>query len=229
MQEESGIERQGQHSGQAELGENSMKEFEGDQYLNIATEGTQWISEATLHHNRYEPTPYLHLKELFNRHPLGVDDGLVDFGSGKGRLNFYAHDRFGCRSTGIELNTSFFTEALKNLETYNHKGKSHRAAGRIDFREGLAQDYHIQPEDTVFYFFNPFSEQIFMKIVDNILLSAENFPRDLTIILYYPSTEYIDYLERGNLFKLKEQIGLPEFNKDPSEQFLIYKYIQQEI
>ncbi|MCM3610023.1 SAM-dependent methyltransferase [Planococcus sp. MERTA32b] len=206
-----------------------MKEFEGDQYLNIATEGTQWISEATLHHNRYEPTPYLHLKELFNRHPLGVDDGLVDFGSGKGRLNFYAHDRFGCRATGIELNTSFCGEAQENLKNYKRNGRHRNAEDGIRFHCQMAQEYDVQPEDTVFYFFNPFSVQIFMKVVDNILRSAETYPRQMDIILYYPSKEYMNFLERNTLFELLDEIGLPAINKDPAEQFLIYRYSPQMI
>ncbi|RLQ90290.1 class I SAM-dependent methyltransferase [Planomicrobium sp. Y74] len=206
-----------------------MKEYEGDQYLNIATEGTQWISEATLHHNRYEPTPYIHLKELFNRHPLNSDDGLVDFGCGKGRLNFYVHDRFSCRATGVELNTSFCGEAQQNLENYSRISRHRKAAEYIRFRCGMAQDYDVQPQDTVFYFFNPFSVQIFMKVVDNILKSAETYPRDMKIILYYPTREYINFLERNTVFELLEEIGLPAINKNPAEQFLVYSYSPQMI
>lgn len=201
-----------------------MKEREGDQYLNIATEGTQWISEATLHHNRYEPTPYMHLKELFNRHPLHSEDGLVDFGCGKGRLNFYVHDRFGCHATGIELNTSFCGEAHQNLENYSRNGRHRNAADNIRFHCRMAQDYDIQPEDTVFYFFNPFSVQIFMKVVDNILRSAETYPRQMDIILYYPSRNYINFLDRNTVFELHETIDSAALNKDPAEQFLVYRY-----
>ncbi len=204
-----------------------MKEHEGDLYLNIQTEGTQRISGATLHHNRYEPTPYAHLKELFNHHPLHADDGLVDFGCGKGRLNFYVHDRFGCRAIGIELNTSFYGEAQANLENYSRHGRHRKAKDQIKFHCRLAQDYEVQPEDTVFYFFNPFSVQIFMKVVDNILRSAEIFPRKLDIILYYPSNEYMAFLERHTVFEQLQAIDLPAINKDSAEQFLIYRFSPQ--
>ncbi|WP_422124727.1 SAM-dependent methyltransferase [Planococcus sp. X10-3] len=200
-----------------------MKEHEGDKYLNIHTAGTQWISEATLHHNRYEPTPYEHLKQLFNRRPIDPDAGLVDFGSGKGRLNFYVHDRFGCRSTGIELNTSFCGEAQKNLEAYGNNGSRRNGLDQLRILCGMAQEYEVQPEDTVFYFFNPFSVQIFMKVVDNILRSGETYPREVEIILYYPTDDYIDFLERNTAFELLESIDLPTIVKDPAEQFLIYK------
>ncbi|MFD1031954.1 SAM-dependent methyltransferase [Metaplanococcus flavidus] len=199
-----------------------MKEHEGDKYLNIQTAGTQWISEATLHHNRYEPTPYEHLKQLFNRHPIEEGDGLVDFGSGKGRLNFYAHDRFGCRTTGVELNTNFCGEAKQNLADY---GRNHRTGlDRLRIQCGMAQDYEVQAEDTVFYFFNPFSVQIFMKVIDNILRSEETYPREVKIILYYPTAEYIDFLDRSTVFELSESIDLPTIVKDPAEQFLVYKF-----
>lgn len=201
-----------------------MKEHEGDRYLNIDTTGTQWVSEATLHHNRYEPTPYVHLKELFNRYPVRSEDGLVDFGCGKGRLNFYVHDRFGCRATGIELNTSFYGEAQKNLKAYIRNSRHRNAVDNIRFHCRMAQDYEVHLEDSIFYFFNPFSVQIFMKVVDNILRSAETYPRKLDIILYYPSSEYIDFLERHTAFELHEALDLPAINKDPAEQFLIYRF-----
>jgi len=201
-----------------------MREHEGDQYLNIQTAGTQWISEATLHHNRYEPTPYEHLKELFNRHPMAMDEGLVDFGCGKGRMNFYVHDRFGCRTTGVELNTSFCAEAHQNLEEYGRGGKYRNGVDQIRFDCRMAQDYEVQPDDTVFYFFNPFSVQIFMKVVDNILRSEEVYPRGMEIILYYPSIEYIEFLERNTTFELNEAIDMPSIGKDPADQFLIYKF-----
>lgn len=206
-----------------------MKEHEGDHYLNIATEGTQWISEATLHHNRYEPTPYIHLKELFNRHPLNSEDGLVDFGCGKGRLNFYVHDRFSCRATGVELNTSFCGEAQRNLESYSRMSRHRKSGDKIRFLCSMAQDYEVQPEDNVFYFFNPFSVQIFMKVLDNILRSAEMYPRQMDIILYYPSSEYINFLERKTVFELLEEISLPAINRDPAEQFLVYRNSPQKI
>ena len=206
-----------------------MKEREGDQYLNIQTEGTQWISEATLHHNRYEPTPYEHLKQLFNQHPIEADSGLVDFGCGKGRMNFYVHDRFGCRTTGVELNTSFCGDAQQNLEEYGRNGRHRSALEQIRFQCRMAQEYEVQPDDTVFYFFNPFSVQIFMKVVDNILRSEEVYPREMEIILYYPTDEYIDYLDRSTAFELQKSIDLPTIVKDPAEQFLIYKFSPQMI
>ncbi|TAA73453.1 class I SAM-dependent methyltransferase [Planococcus salinarum] len=206
-----------------------MEEREGDRYLNIQTAGTQWISEATLHHNRYEPTPYEHLKELFNRHPMDEEAGVVDFGSGKGRMNFYVHDRFGCRTRGVELNTSFYGEAQQNLEDYGRNGSHSLALDQIRFDCRMAQEYEIQPVDTVFYFFNPFSVQIFMKVVDNILRSQEVYPRKVEIILYYPSMEYIEFLERSTAFELRESIDMPSIGKDPAEQFLIYQFSPQPI
>lgn len=204
-----------------------MKEQEGDRYLNIKTVGAQWIDGATLHHNRYEPTPYEHLRELFNRHPLQRDAGLVDFGCGKGRLNFYVHDRFGCRAVGIEMNTSFWGEAQQNLNDYASGSRHRMAHDKIRFYGQLAQDYEVQPEDTVFYFFNPFSVQIFMKTVNNILRSQELYPRRMEIILYYPTDEYIDFIERSTAFELLESIDLPGIARDPAEQFLIYGFSPQ--
>ncbi|MEH6948737.1 SAM-dependent methyltransferase, partial [Bacillus sp. JJ634] len=73
-------------------------------------------------------------------------------------------------------------------------------------------------------FFNPFSVQIFMKIIQNILRSVEQFPRDIELVLYYGSKDYIFFLENQTAFQLKKEIlleGLSDSN--PYERFLIYR------
>jgi hypothetical protein len=82
----------------------------------------------------------------------------------------------------------------------------------------------MNPLDNRFYFFNPFSIQIFRNIVKNILLSIEKFPREVEIVLYYPSDDYIYFLDNHTSFKLKEEIPLPGlYEINTNERFLIYQ------
>ena len=67
----------------------------------------------------------------------------------------------------------------------------------------------FDPRDNRFYFFNPFSVQVFMNVVNNILLSVEAVEREMDIILYYPSEDYIFFLENQTAFELKREIRLP--------------------
>lgn len=167
-----------------------------DKELNIVTEGIQ-MGKDTYHFHRYEPTPYVVLKELFDQIPLSKEDVLVDFGCGKGRLNFYLEHRFHCKTVGIEFNPEYYNDALKNLKTYKSTNKS-----RIRFECVSAMKYKIQSEENYFYFFNPFSPEIFIGIINHILQSVQEHPRSITLLLYYPDNEYLYYLEHSTPFRI---------------------------
>jgi hypothetical protein len=63
-----------------------------------------------------------------------------------------------------------------------------------------------------------------MKVINNILLSVEEAEREIELIIYYASDEYVHYLENQTAFELKEEISLvTEYNQDPFERFLIYQ------
>ena len=101
--------------------------------------------------------------------------------------------------------------------------KNKKSKGKINFICDLAQQYEVRSEDNKFYFFNPFSLQIFTKVIDNILQSYEENIRDMDIIMYYPSSEYLEYLDYKTPFILEKEIKLEELYKnDPKEKFVIY-------
>ena len=199
-----------------------MKEQKFDDLLNIDTIGDQIGFNKSYHYHRYEPTPYSALQHLFSRYTLRSSDHIVDYGCGKGRLNFYIHHLFNASVTGVEMNQQFYEQAVENRERYGKKVKG--SEEKIQFHCCLAEEYKITPQDNIFYFFNPFSIQIFMKIINRILLSLEQHPRDVELVLYYISDEYVYFLEHQTPFELKEEIELPDaHSKNPNERFLIYR------
>lgn len=199
-----------------------MKERYFDELLNISTCGDQKDFNQSFHYHRYESTPYSALETLFNDYELTSSDRLVDFGCGKGRLNFYINHLFHTTAVGVEMNEGYYLEAIENRNRYLKKYKNRK--DQIQFHCCLAQEYQINPADNRFYFFNPFSIQIFIKIINNILLSVEEFGRGIELILYYPSEDYIFYLENQTPFEMKEEILLPESVHNQNERFLIYFY-----
>lgn len=200
----------------------TMKEYYYDKLLGIKTGGDQNGFNKSFHYHRYEPTPYSALEELFNNYQLTSSDRIVDFGCGKGRLNFFIHYHFRSTVVGIEMNEEFYQEAIENQNSYLKKTKT--IDSPIHFYCCLAEDYQVDQLDNRFYFFNPFSIQIFMKTINNILLSVEKFQRNIELILYYPSEDYIYYLENDTSFDLKKEITLPYFYEHNSnERFLIYQ------
>ncbi|WNS76103.1 methyltransferase [Bacillus sp. DTU_2020_1000418_1_SI_GHA_SEK_038] len=199
-----------------------MLERDFDELLKIETSGDQKGFNQSFHYHRYESTPYSALDILFKQYELKSTDRLVDFGCGKGRLNFFINYLFHSTAVGVEMNEGYYAEAIENRQRYVKKFKNRK--DDIHFHCCLAEEYKIDPADNRFYFFNPFSIQIFMKIINNILLSVEKFEREIELILYYPSKDYTYFLENQTAFELKSEVLLPESKHNPNERFLIYHY-----
>ena len=199
-----------------------MDEQYYEKLLNIKTSGEQKIFNESLHYNRYEPTSYSALEILSKEYKFTEEDNIVDFGCGKGRLNFYINHFFDSTVTGIEMNTFFYKEAIDNKRDYLKKHKKKK--DKINFLNCFAEEYNINPSDNKFYFFNPFSIQIFIKVIGNILISVEEYERTVDVILYYPSDDYIYFLENNTPFVLLNEIKLPYlYDNDPRHSFLVYR------
>lgn len=193
-----------------------------DELLNINTQGNKTDTNNSIHYHPYEPTPYSALEELFKYYEVKLSDNIVDFGCGKGRLNFFIHHKFHASCTGIEMNDAFYNEAIQNQTSYLKKNNKQK--GTIQFYNCYAEDYEIQRENNRFYFFNPFTVQIFMKVVNNILRSVEENKREIELILYYASDDYRYFLENQTSFNLIKEIPLPgRYEKNTYERFLVYR------
>ena len=200
-----------------------MNEKDYDRMLRIKTVGTLQGLNQSVHYNRYEATPYDALDTLFNDYELKKTDGIVDFGCGKGRLAFYVHHRFQVNATGVEMSGSLYMDAFQNLASYNKKTK--HISGSIQFECCLAEKYEISPAQNHFYFFNPFSIQIFMNVVGNILQSVEEHQRTVDIVLYYPTDDYIQYIETSTAFELLKEVKIPGlYEQNDNERFMIFRY-----
>ncbi len=200
-----------------------MNDYYYEKLFNIKTTGEQQGFYESHHYNRYEATSYTALETLFKEYPIKNTDTIVDFGCGKGRLAFYANYFFGSTVTGIEMNSNYFDTCINNKKTYSKN--SNKNKDKINFINIFAEEYKISNFDNKFYFFNPFSLQIFIKVLNNILISIENNPRSIDLILYYPSDEYIDYLDNYTAFVLKDEITISNFLKfDNRQKFLIYTF-----
>ena len=146
-----------------------------DKGLCIETEEIQTDGKDTYYCHRYEPTPYEVLDELFTFYTPEKTDVFVDYGCGMGRLNFYIEKRYSLSSTGVEYSPVYYEKALENKKTYNgNKDKIH-------FVNCKAEDYLVSKNETVFYFFNPFSPEIFHAVINRILDSFEKYPRTITL------------------------------------------------
>ncbi|MDI9484309.1 MAG: class I SAM-dependent methyltransferase [Bacillota bacterium] len=189
-----------------------------DRELGIRTTGLrEWTNQS--HYNRYEATPYQALETLFQSYTLKRHQRVVDFGCGRGRVTFYIHRRFKLPVVGIEAHDKTYEEALANKARYRVKAR--HITSPIVLKYGLAEDYKVKPEDTCFYFFNPFSDQVFKKVMANIVSSVERKPRTVDVILYYPLPEFKKVVRKYPFRKINK-IRVPGA-QDAREKFIIYR------
>lgn len=189
-----------------------------DRQLGIKTVGLrEWTGHN--HYNRYEATPYEALERLFEVYRFRKGDRVVDFGCGRGRVTFAIHHRFRVPVVGIEAHDKTYEEALANKGSYRARAK--RIDAPIKLKYGLAEHYEVKPTDNRFYFFNPFSDRVFHKVMSNIAKSVQRTPRSVDVILYYPLPEYKDVVHDFG-YHLINKVTLPGTD-DAYEKFLIYR------
>src|SRR5699024_4587890 len=197
-----------------------MLEEKYDQALKIKTSGIrEWRNDKN-GYNRYEATPYEALEKLFENYTIEADDKLVDFGAGRGRVSFYVHNRFNIPVSGVENNDKTFDEALQNEQTYL-KGRRKDDAS-LYFEFGLAENYEIQADDNLFFFFNPCSVKIFKKVIHNITKSIKLNDRQVDVILYYPLTEF-EHAMKQTPFRLMNKIDVPGIHGKYGK-FYVYRF-----
>lgn len=148
---------------------------------------------------------------------------LVDYGCGKGRVGFYLSYQTRCRSVGIEYDERIFQDAESNRE----RSVSGR---RTEFECRNGESYQPPADADRFYFFNPFSVELFRKVLGRIRSSYYENPREILLFFYYPSDEYVAFLMTGELTFLDEIDCRDLFSGDDErERILIFKMDDQEV
>ena len=115
---------------------------------------------------RYEAVPLITFRRMMSRLPADVSDYVfVDFGSGKGRALLLACQYGFKRVIGIEFATELHGIAERNIEAYRRRYTRHPP---IELINQNAVCYSIPDDKCVFYFFNPFGDQVLAEVVSNI-------------------------------------------------------------
>ena len=191
--------------------ENSM-----DKQLKIQTMGRDDSKEDTYHHP-YEPTPYSVLERLVESEYITRDSILVDYGCGKGRVDFYLSAKVGCETIGIDFDERMIKKALENSKSFIGKRKP-------EFLSISAENYEVGNADC-FYFFNPFSIEILHSVFGKIIDSYYENPRPITLFFYYPDEEYIAYLMTKNELMFVDEIECIDLfeGENERERILIFE------
>ena len=132
-----------------------------DRLLRIRTTGRD-DSHADQYRYPYEPTPYSVLERLAQSGRIWKKQVLLDYGCGKGRVDFFLAYQAGCRSIGIEYDDRIYEKAVENQ-------KAAVSSGRVRMEQANAEMFPVPPEVDRVYFFNPFSVEILQKVMNRIL------------------------------------------------------------
>ena len=157
-----------------------------DKLLQIKTTGRD-ESNADQYRYPYEPTPYRVLERLANSGLIRKGDVVLDYGCGKGRVDFFLAYQTKAKTFGIEYDERIYQGALDNQKTAVSRA-------RTEFVPARAEAYEVPAEINRYYFFNPFSVELLRKVMARILESYYEKPREMFLFFYYPSEEYISYL-----------------------------------
>ena len=163
-----------------------MTESQWDKLLKIRTTGRD-DSRSDQYHYPYEPTPYPVLERLAQSGYIKKTDVLLDYGCGKGRVDYFLSWQTRCRSIGIDYDSRMIRRALCNKESAS-------SAGRVTIVQANAEHFTVPADTDRCYFFNPFSLRILRAVIKHILSSWYENPREILLFFYYPSDEYISFL-----------------------------------
>lgn len=191
-----------------------IRENKWDKLLKIHTMGRD-DSNADQYHYPYEPTPYSVLERLANTGIIRKNNTLLDYGCGKGRVDFFLSYQTRCKSVGVEYDERIYNKAVENKE-------SAISTGRVSFKAENAEYFAAPKEVDRIYFFNPFSLEILQKVMHKILESYYENPREMKLLFYYPSDEYISYLMTVNELMFADEIDCRDlFQKNDSREKIV--------
>lgn len=188
-----------------------------DKLLQIKTMGRD-DSQADQYRYPYEPTPYSVLERLANTGYIRKKNTLLDYGCGKGRVDFFLSYQTKCQSIGIEYDERIYEKAKENKET----AVSNR---RTEFELANAEHFIVPEMVDRIYFFNPFSVEILQTVLRKVLDSYYASPRELLLFFYYPSDEYISYLMTMNELMFLDEIDCRDLfpGNDSRERIMIFE------
>ena len=197
--------------------EMSNNESKWDLSLGIRTAGRD-ETNADQYHHPYEPTPYCVLERLADSGFFGENNVVLDYGCGKGRVGFFLSAQTAVKSVGIEYDAQIYKSALENRKTVVSGVKP-------DFVLTRAEEYEVPVEVNRCYFFNPFSVEIFHKVMARILESWYESPREIFLFFYYPADEYISCLMTVEELDFYDEIECADLfaGKDPRERIMIFQ------
>ena len=188
-----------------------------DRLLMIHTLGRD-DSNSDQNNYPYEPTPYSVLERLANSGLIRKGNTLLDYGCGKGRVDFFLSYQTRCKTIGVEYDEQIYEKALQNKNTAVSSEK-------ISFELANAEHFEVPENVDRVYFFNPFSIKVLQTVIAKILDSYYENPRSMVLFFYYPDEEYVAYLMTKDELMFVDEIECMDLfeGENKRERILIFE------
>ena len=192
-------------------------ELTWDKRLGISTVGRD-DSNADEYRYPYEPTPYAVLERLADSGLIRAEDTVLDYGCGKGRVDFFLACETGADTVGIEYDERIFQSATENRKTVLPEGQT-------EFILTRAESYEVPKNVNRCYFFNPFSVEILHKVLARVIESYYENPREMRLFFYFPSDEYLGELMTNDALMFVDEIDYSDLfeNNKQRERVLVFE------
>jgi Histone methylation protein DOT1 len=155
--------------------------------------------------NYYEGTRLMPLRKLIPqmRSLVAPDSALVDCGSGKGKVLIVAAECGVKQIRGVEFARELCEIAESNWAKFDAR-KQTGASVQIHCSDIL--DYAIEPNDSMFFLFNPFDTHVLNALLDRIAESVDRHPRKILIAVAFLSEPYQKVFETKPCFEKHPEV-----------------------
>lgn len=171
------------------------QEIEGEKIYGINTTGADELASLakkgidTSHATIYMPISYVLLNTLLKQLPTKPVKHFLDIGCGKGRILCVATHNGINKVSGVDISKDLCADATANLELTKVQFPLLEYA--IFTKD--AMNFEIAADVDCIFLFNPFDVVVMGAVVYNIMESAQENPRDITVI--YANPLYQDLFE----------------------------------
>jgi hypothetical protein len=142
---------------------------------------------------QYESSKISELQKVFATIDLPEDCTAIDFGSGKGRVVWWLTKHPAIKKViGVEISARLCLIAERNLQKLRASGYEILNTDARDVPD------RVLDAGVLFYFYNPFGEQVFKKLAARIEQSLQRQPRKAWLVYFNPLHETL--LRRSRLF-----------------------------
>lgn len=178
--------------------------------LDFTMSDTHLLKEGKGLHG-YSKTNEKHLREVFRTLGIKDSDCLLDVGCGKGAVLREAAQYPFKRIAGIDIDSRLIEIAHRNFRIL-------KLSDRIECAAVDALIYQGYSQFNIFFFFNPFGEEIMRSVIDRII--KDNTGRERLFVIYHNPVYHHLMEDVGCLVKTKELY-------DSSKQYMTYIYATQ--